>query len=497
MKLKYIYIKEYKQFKNLHIYFSKNKENVLKDKIYNYLNFTVLVGDNGSGKTTILSFISIIFRNLQRYHDRIPSDFKIIYQPSGNCKNEIKIEKNDGIIYFTIDDTKNALLEFNARKREYIQNKINGFKGKFVTYDEIRKYLPENIIISAFDINYPKDYNWNYIGDRILEIRDISTNYKNSAFGMDMSKGLLIFIDKYFSKENIYLKEFLNSMGFSFANHLYIYRTFSHDFVEGHEMMEDFYEKFYYENWESFLYEVEFDNKDDFINWVFSDMFWGQYIEEMDNTSDNLDFPYNDKFDIEKFINDNFFNMKLLDLLIEKNLFYINDFSILKKDIEFKVDMLSTGEKILLCRLFFILSKIEDNSLIILEEPEIHLNTLWVQQLITIINFLFNEYNAQFLISTHNHSFINKLFPEDIVLLRDGKAKNPDFNTFFANESEIKRRLFPQTILKDSLEDKVLNIIGQASNEELKYIIDILGESYLKYMVFQRLNQSGDTTCGK
>lgn len=496
MDLKYIYIKQYKQFENLHIDFSKNGKNILKSKIYNDLNFTVFVGDNGSGKTTILSFISIIFRNLQRYHDKIPSDFKLIYILDNN-HDEIAIEKNGENIHFNIGDKKNILLEFDARKRKYIQKELDGFEGKYVIYDDIKKFLPKNIIVSGVDIEYPKRYTGNYIGHRILEVSDLTSGYTNSGIGMEMSKGLLTFMDKYLSKENIYLKDFFDSMGFSFSNDIYIYLTTYQESKFDDETTELFYRRFNYKNWEEFLSEIGFKDKDSFINWISSDKFWEKYIEETDNTLEGYNFEGNVKINIKRFIDDNFFNKEVLYLLIEENIVYINDFFILKEGQKVKMDMLSTGEKILLCRLFFILSKIGDNSLIILEEPEIHLNTLWVQQLITIINFLFSEYNAQFLISTHNHSFINKLFPEDIVLLKDGKAKHPDFNTFFANESEIKRQLFPQTILKDSLEDKMLYIIGQASEEELKWIIDILGESYLKYMVFQRLNQSGETPCGK
>lgn len=47
----------------------------------NYLFYTnyPFAGENGSGKTTILSFIAKIFRYIQRFRDRIPCDFSLAY----------------------------------------------------------------------------------------------------------------------------------------------------------------------------------------------------------------------------------------------------------------------------------------------------------------------------------------------------------------------------------------------------------------------------------
>jgi predicted ATPase len=154
--------------------------------------------------------------------------------------------------------------------------------------------------------------------------------------------------------------------------------------------------------------------------------------------------------------------------------------------------MLSTGEKTFLCRLFFLLSKVQDDSLIILEEPEIHLNYSWIKQIITVISLLFKNYKIHFLISTHSHAFINTLFPENIIVMEEWKGRHPEFNTFLANEKEINKRLFRNSSIKNSVEEEMITIIKNASNQELESIMNLLGESYFKYMVFKRLNEIGD-----
>lgn len=110
LKLKYLYIEKYKKLNNFELQLLDIKENDLFRRIYNDLNITVFVGENGTGKTTILSFISIIFRNLQRFQKLIPCNFKIIYELENNKGKEIIIEKKDANILLTYNNETNLLL---------------------------------------------------------------------------------------------------------------------------------------------------------------------------------------------------------------------------------------------------------------------------------------------------------------------------------------------------------------------------------------------------
>lgn len=91
MKILKLYIEDYKKFLNETIDFNiKHNEKYFKD-IYGDINITALIGANGTGKTTILSMIAIIFRYLQRNQYLIPSNFELLYEINNN---EILIEKN-------------------------------------------------------------------------------------------------------------------------------------------------------------------------------------------------------------------------------------------------------------------------------------------------------------------------------------------------------------------------------------------------------------------
>lgn len=490
MILKYLYIKKYKKFEDIKIKFydySNNQNNELMSKIYKNVNFTVLVGENGVGKTTILSFIAHIFKNLQRFHNRIPSDFKMIYQLDENSNEDIIIEKIGENIFFTVDGKKELLLEFDGRTKTYIgENNENT-----ITYDEIENKLPTNVIVSCFDVDYPSDYNWNYVGYRLLKIKSIDKIYKKSGFGMDISQGIIKFLIKYFYEDSR-LKDFFNALGFEFSEDLYVYRNFTSYYNDRYDIFEDFYKDEGFDNWKEFLATTNFKNEYDFIDFVTSRDFWNEYCIPIEYIGENMGFTHNDTFNFNKFFKGNSFNISVLYRLILNDKFYINEFFI-KKDREIiSIEQMSTGEKIFLCRLFFLLSKVQNDSLIILEEPEIHLNYSWVKQLITVVKLLFDEYKTHFLISTHSNAFINMLFPQNILILDEEIIKHPNFNTFFANEREINKKLFKHSNVKNIVEKEIISMIDKSTKEELEYIMSNLGESYFKYIVFKRLNEIGD-----
>ena len=175
--------------------------------------------------------------------------------------------------------------------------------------------------------------------------------------------------------------------------------------------------------------------------------------------------------------------------MIDKTLIYINNFFIIKGGKEIPLSNMSTGEKMFLCRIFFILSEVEDNSIIILEEPEIHLNHAWVKQIVSIITLLFNKYKIHFIISTHNYAFINNLFKENLLLVNDDEILEPKINTFLANEKSISLELFGTSKNNNIFEDKILKIIGGNDKESIDRLIDVLGESYYKFLAFKRLSE--------
>ena len=120
------------------------------------------------------------------------------------------------------------------------------------------------------------------------------------------------------------------------------------------------------------------------------------------------DVEYNKRFDIVQFLKENTY--EVLEKLIESQSIYINEFYIIKKDGLFPIRLMSTGEKTFLFNLFFLCSNLIDNSIVIWEEPETHLNMKWSKQMIPLLTALARNKKVQWLFSSHSTYLIKYLF---------------------------------------------------------------------------------------
>ncbi len=152
MRVLELYIEKYKKFAEQNIRFNYHEYNELIESIYNDLNVTAIIGSNGSGKTTILSMITNIFRYLQRNQCEIPSDFKLVYEINSNI---ICIEKENGNVFVKINrDEKKLLLEMSRVKGKNIYSRYyyqTDLEIEDITYEEIKEFLPGKVIVSGFD----------------------------------------------------------------------------------------------------------------------------------------------------------------------------------------------------------------------------------------------------------------------------------------------------------------------------------------------------------
>lgn len=468
MKLEYLYIKQYKLLENCEVFFIP--EEGYPEHFYQYFsnnNFTILVGENGNGKTTLMSFIANMFNNLQRYHDRITSDFFLKYKIEHNCETKtVILEKDNSNVFITVVDylPKSLLIEFQLRRRDYVIKPHQIQYENHVTYDEIRPLLPSKIITSVFSLHgeYTAERSTNYIGDRIVDNYDISKIYGANHYGFkSLSKGIHRFLEIY--RENRYLvDELLNFLNFKFKNKVLVRTRHDHYPYYNPAVDDDTSSSDdYYSNEERQLIR-KYSEVDNII----------QKYSKNDDWIEVCDENYDIFFKYEK-----------------NNLIYMNDLAFEKEGEFITLGNMSSGEKMFFIRILSLLSSIENNSLIIIEEPELHLNPSWTKQIITMLQMLFSKYRVHFLISTHSYSFINTVFPENILFASKKGFINPDptTNTFLANEVEISKMFFANSKKLNYVENILWKKVKVASEDELKEIIEYLGESYTKFKLFNIL----------
>jgi predicted ATP-binding protein involved in virulence len=126
-----------------------------------------------------------------------------------------------------------------------------------------------------------------------------------------------------------------------------------------------------------------------------------------------------------------------ISFLIEIGLIKLRNVSLTKlnSDKIYKISEASSGEQCIFTTLVGISCNISDNSLILIDEPEISLHPEWQEKYITLLMETFRSFkNCHFIIATHSPQLISKLATENCYILQmDTKElKNAKY---FANNS--------------------------------------------------------------
>lgn len=148
---------------------------------------------------------------------------------------------------------------------------------------------------------------------------------------------------------------------------------------------------------------------------------------------------------------------------------------IYKRDTEFAFENSSSGETHLLCQLIGIMSDIEHNSLVLIDEPENSSHPSWQVNYINWLKSIFRLYaDSHFVMATHSHFLLTDLRPESsdiIALVRDDENQLKDssdgVNTFNWSVDDILYRVFQVRNTRNYVfEGKVVDLYHMVSNRE-------------------------------
>jgi hypothetical protein len=96
---------------------------------------------------------------------------------------------------------------------------------------------------------------------------------------------------------------------------------------------------------------------------------------------------------------------------------------------QFSIKDASSGEQSIILSILGIASRIKDNCLILIDEPEICLHPHWQEKYIEILTNTFDKYrNCQFIIATHSPLIISKLssYNSFIINMEDGSINSSE-----------------------------------------------------------------------
>lgn len=377
----------------------------------------MVAGRNGSGKSSLLSFIPQIFHNLERSPEDIKGEFSfryVISQPQGV---ELRCE-----LYQTFDGTV-RLAVGGVFDKKVVRDKL-GRRAKdddAIAYADIKEFLPSNVIVSGFSMSgeYPAERLANFKGDRRLSVFDMSQLYGRNHYGFPpFSPGIARLL------------------------------TLWLDHAPAVRMLE---------------------------------VILGASITGMVVARDR-----NVRSEDEEWVE---FSPTLIEREARGDI-WLNDLELRCRDGRMiTLSMMSSGQKFLLARILSILGAIREHSIIILEEPEMHLDPSWARQVISLLVSFFKDYAAHLFIATHSFSLLNSVPAPWILLANAGRftSLSDDARTLLANESALAYQLYePWPHL---VELEIRQCLENASVKELRELLSMLGESALRYDVFLKLRE--------
>ncbi|PHA06678.1 hypothetical protein COE65_24945 [Bacillus sp. AFS051223] len=414
MKIEKLKINHYRGLDDVQITFQKPENNY-----FGNLKFSVLVGENGTGKTSILRALPKIFcpsRNVDLREKREEIDFKIRYEINNQLFNYNSNQPYPHIYpskvivsSFAVFDPYMPIPTPRSRERE---GTVYNQETDFVYCGPKDSFVNNNKIL---------------IRSLIQSITHLSRNSQNwKAFSKLM--------DKLSITKILYLE---------FDREISVYVN-PHDIPEGN------------------LYkypEIRELARDDYR--------MAKHYRIPGNAGLNL---RNGSFliDIEIFKESLEKLRRLYELQSEMDMkTFIRDIWFEKEGKPISLSDLSSGEITMLFRFLPLLMEVDNNSIILIDEPETHLHPIWTQQFISYLVDMFHEFHAHFILATHSPLIITDLPIECIVGLEKYgnkvKQRLPDENTLGGDPSDLLKEVF-----------ELKSLQGDFTLDLLKEVLDLL-----------------------
>lgn len=423
MKIKTLHVSEYKNLKDIRLFF-------------NCEMITLLVGQNGLGKSNLIEILTIIFRNIiladskKEFDDasqKYPFDYILIYEYRGK---ELLINYYNKRLTVVQGKNNYSLEEFIDNKEEFLPDNIIGY------YSGENKRVLE-IVTEVFD-KQKKKIRYYHSSES-----DILSTEKNIFFAENHhSQILLLTLALYSNKRELQTK--INTL---FSTYLNIESVDSFDITFNNPPSE--YYKRVGKGSENFL--ENYNNDVNFPFWNLKGnidkligMLFNEHIDKFivyDNeekkedsrrfVSQLLEFSNtsivglrNSLYEIFPTPKDFFEALKTAYILEVLSKITISVKLSDGKIISF--EQLSEGQQQIITILGLIIIYGEDESLFLLDEPDTHINPNWQRNYVSQINDLMSDsIKNHFLISTHSPLLIQSYTQYvDLFLFRNSEDNN-------------------------------------------------------------------------
>jgi len=425
-RLIYLRLKTHPQLGDLELNFLEQSELNQKKRPYT----SVIIGPNGTGKSFILRTLSEIFRQFKSYQETDEIDFHLPFF----FHLRYKIDENT---FDFVTGKWAAVSAFGGETRGYhfLKNRPENepifhdkqWEFKFESPYEVpidKIAFPDRLLVNSVMLNdrfifynsNPSDF-YQYLGIR-------SSSNRTSTKASARRTILNLFNAKSSNQEFIKnLKELLEFLGFKRTFKIEYKTKINSLFFSGKLKKADFIKYFEYwwdpnftyskrkKNnpiWSIPYYKDHFKQNDALINYTV------KFLNNIVKDSNRLIHKEHSK---SKLIEIDLFNeestsrfLQTINHLENLDIINLDGIRLLKENSTLSVDEISSGEYHMLISLIGIFSKIRNNSLILIDEPEISLHPNWQMRYVSFMKRIFRNFSSShFILTTHSHFLISDL----------------------------------------------------------------------------------------
>lgn len=452
----------------------ENTKSFLQKQTLNFnQEITIIIGPNGGGKTNLLDITNLVIRKyLILSWTIVPNGHGLINVTQNDSLNSQNLIKH----YQGISLPQNIIIEFYLGQNDINNLNIILQRSDILLSDSKRVY--QNILDKSFF-----DYDINQF--KVNDVFKFSIKDGRIEVPIDnISKTILQYLNKYDIIFHILTENKINDLTFPILN-LPIGRSSSElntsislaNFNEFDlkRVMDASHSKNFERQGSIFLYSLgrlvkmyrkllELDNGNA------RRLFYEEpNIKAFTNTLEKLGYKW-----------------KLNCVNTDTNQYEIE---LEKQGIKFNVGNASSGEREILTYLFAIYFLNVKNTLIIIDEPELHLHPKWQQNLMSIFENLVSETGNQFLIATHSTVFVSpktikyitRVYSEnqESIIHQIDESNLPDSKHLIkiVNSNNNEKIFFADfVVLVEGITDKIVfeKFLNNIANNRINFIFEII-----------------------
>lgn len=161
----------------------------------------------------------------------------------------------------------------------------------------------------------------------------------------------------------------------------------------------------------------------------------------------------------------------------------------------FLLDWLSDGERAFLGRMALLAMLDMQDSLIILDEPEVHFNDYWKREIVKFLDETMRGYSNHLLITTHSSILLSDVTENQVNVFVKSPAgiteqRRPGIKTFGADPSEIMMVTFDTELSSGAKsEEELISAIQNGDREKVVGFLEMIGPGMWRFRLKQRLEE--------